>query len=1199
MSYKDQGGLLSTLIPSVFIDNITLETGGRPPKLSNPHVDHKLEDNSNLLNLDVGVLDLTIDCSIKEIISGEPISQWFNSEFSKYVIMSVIVTTNKTITAAMSSSNDGINLINSRAKFLNSSSPAIKTLKAAYPNTNLDKIISDFAEIKDFNIYSDVTHDQLASTQHSSYVGTDGEIIHDINFRAKFSVVGENPEHLSIFAVTRLDIDQLIEDYNLSVDDATLSSQNGKITSEIVIDRGSTIGESFVFTKVSDGTPWLGAVHDNGRGNWATGDLPSEESELLRFNKVNNNKIQDFRKIEEINKLEIDMSDIQNKIMTPELQKYSFLKKFEQKMPRNIHFSELYLARDRDGNARMTFAVDYMRVLRETSLFPKLYSTATKQQKAELASSCKIRSLRLMRRRVKPVNMQNALGNPTQGEVLFDRGDNPVTIASSSESSLGIFKKVETDMGSMREAFYTLSNNTLPVRFFAATDTDISLATDGIYQYGVEMVVEDASQKYLFSLIRLLRMQRNKLHKYYLEGTQIGMNKYIVELQDPHIDESRWERARLARDNNVGNFTPSSGRFTKKFARQQYKKYESDLARAPWISCVLRYFEVLNIFTGYYSSGKKAMEKISILSKYADPKSGSPKGVMAIIKIMDNLISRASLIAGSDVPLGEGESKLYRSSGNSRTSKYPTKTTTIQNWFTDSNFDTNQNSRFGFDYLSNYRSSPIRYRNLRVVSGDELKGRVRDEFLRYFRKENSPVDIKGITNNDSYLTTGFGYLSPGVALLGTSKVSFGQATPDERGDLVSPQQYAAIEAAILTHKSFGAPYKFPQVAEKSKLSPEAQLYKGSVLDYYSKFNMTIIPNLQDIPKSLSDRIASAFRKSTTIDACDDVRESLPNDTRIDPVVSRSDSETTYLDSVKSDINPNSLLLNIQHELRTASRYYDGSTASPFGKKKTKTISSGSKKSLSSGKIKTGTTKSFNLNEQANVINWLYKSEEYLLETTKIHNVDPASTVAQVVRFFPNQIKSLLSASVSPSNVITNWHQLSENAIEDAQTSAKYSFMYNLINKIEVLTAYNRDTKTPVWKVLTHDFWEQSVGQEMICRMLPYEAKIFGISRPKSMQIPTYDEYFILKPKRLSNYTNGIIDDLGGVLGGGYVITVDDLLDSAGAVEEWVVSNIGTEVPTYPDGTPSTNHVGGVEPSAASYPCGDLLQTTAELIPGDY
>ena len=101
--------------------------------------------------------------------------------------------------------------------------------------------------------------------------------------------------------------------------------------------------------------------------------------------------------------------------------------------------------------------------------------------------------------------------------------------------------------------------------------------------------------------------------------------------------------------------------------------------------------------------------------------------------------------------------------------------------------------------------------------------------------------------------------------------------------------------------------------------------------------MTIIPNLQDIPKSLSDRIASAFRKSTTIDACDDVRESLPNDTRIDPVVSRSDSETTYLDSVKSDINPNSLLLNIQHELRTASRYYDGSTASPFGKKKTKTM----------------------------------------------------------------------------------------------------------------------------------------------------------------------------------------------------------------------------------------------------------------------
>ena len=39
---------------------------------------------------------------------------------------------------------------------------------------------------------------------------------------------------------------------------------------------------------------------------------------------------------------------------------------------------------------------------------------------------------------------------------------------------------------------------------------------------------------------------------------------------------------------------------------------------------------------------------------------------------------------------------------------------------------------------------------------------------------------------------------------------------------------------------------------------------------FLKNNELIIPNLQDIPKSLSDRIASAFRKSTTTDACDDV-----------------------------------------------------------------------------------------------------------------------------------------------------------------------------------------------------------------------------------------------------------------------------------------------------------------------------------------
>lgn len=1183
MSYKDQGGLLGNLIPSVFIDNITLETGGRTIKQDDPHVDHYLEDDRNILEAGDGELHLTVDCSIKEITFGDPISQWFDNKFSKYVELVVVVSRHPLVTAALSSSNDGINLVNDQAYFAQSNSSAVRTLRAAFPNRDLKEVIQSCTESKTFNIQSDVTGDVLELTQHNSYVDEDGQVIHDINFRASFDVPGEKPEHLSIFAVTRLDMGKLIDEYNLRVDETTLRSQNGKIASEIVIDRGAVVEESFVFTRVSDATPWSGPVHDTGDGNWATGDFPSSESELLRFNKVSNNKVQDFRNVSEINKLVVDMTTMENKVLTPEMQKYQFLKTSgEIKLPKNVYFSELYLSRDRKGKARMSFAVDYARMLKEQALFPELFDKATKEQRQELISSCKIRNLKIVRRRIKEVATKNSLGNPTQGEVLFDRDQAVSTVTSSSENSRGVFRESDSETGSIREAFYTVSNSSLPVRFFAATDKKVSEKTDGIYQYGVEMVVEDASQKYLLSLIRTLRKQRNKLYKYYLEGTKVGMNKYIVELQDPHIDDSRWERAAQKR-NSSGTFTPSSGRFTKRFVREQYGKYSRDLSKAPWVSCVIKYFQVLNIFTGFYKRKDLAQQMLYSVIKYADPKAGSPKGVMSIIKVMDNLISRASLIAGAEVSTNDKKSILYRSGGRATQSKFPARTSVVQSWFTDSNFDTNENSRFGFDYLSNYRYSKLRYKNLRVVTGVEYQNRVRDEFLRYYQNEQSPLDVKGITKNDSYLNSGFGYLSPGVALLGNSKVAFGQSTGENNTDIISPQQYSAIEASIITHKNFGAPVSTPLVNSKSQLTPEAQLYKSSILDAFSGFNLTIIPSLQDIPLSLSDKTSSSLGRGSS-DICSDVAESLPNDTRVDPVVTDSESKGAYLDSVKTDINPNSLLLQIQYDLKKANKFYDGSTSSPFGKTGVKKVSSGAKNSLASTNLEVGTIDSFNLNKQANVINWMYKTPEYLLEASKVHDTNPG-TVSDVVMKMPNQIKSLFSSSVSSGEVTNRWHSMDFDAIRDPKTSSQFSFLYNLINRVEVLLGYQSDTKTPVWKVLSYDFWKQTSGKELICRMKPYEFKLFGIFRPKSLQIPIYDEYFILSPKRASDARNAPTDGDTNMT----TILPESILDNSAALTDWVVSNIGVEVPAYPDGTPATNLVGSSEPNAASYPCGDLLK----------
>jgi hypothetical protein len=852
---------------------------------------------------------------------------------------------------------------------------------------------------------------------------------------------------------------------------------------------------------------------------------------------------------------------MENQLFSGKADDYSFLKRKKNTTPpRNVYFSELYLSKDKQGNARMSFAVDYQKMLRENSAFESLFMTANTQQRIELTSSCRIKNMTVLRRRVKEVKTMNKLGNPAQGEVLFDKDEAPFAVVSSAEASLGVFGSKNDQRGEIREAFYSVDMSTTPVRFFNAVDKNVSSATDGLYQYGVEMTIEDASQKYVYSLVRLLRHYRSKLHDYYLESEKLGMTKYVVELQDPHIDDSRWERAAAYRS-EPASFSPTSGRFTNNFIIEQYKKYEDRLADAPWVSPIIAYFTILNLFTGFANQNQSAaFDVLMSIIKYADPFSGSPKGVMSIIKMMDKLISRVSLIAGSDVPLGEGESKLYRSAGNSSSSTLPTKTTKITHWFTDNNFDSNFFRSHGWDYLSNHNYTTTRYDGLRSVTGDEYSARTTDEMVKYFTNENVSLNIDGVTVNDSFLGTGYGYLTPGTIHLGASKVHLGNIANSPAGELFTADQCSAIEASIITLRSYGAPTTTPAVHPQSSLSPSAQLYQANMLSHTSKLNMTIMDASSDIARPMTDVVS-------TSDAAG-----------IDAVVSRVD-EGGYKEIVDKNINSNAFLLQIQSELRTANRYFDGSTNHPFGNSGTIIASTGPTGLAASTIMEVGTITSFNMRQNENVVNHMYKSEQYLTEVSGLHQ-SGQSDVPSVVRSLPNQIKSLLVASTNPSVVQNDWHQFDYDVVKDPRTASQFTFLYKLINRIEVLVGYGKNVKDGTWRILSHDYWQTTQGQELICRMTPYECRLFGISRPKSLNISTYDEHFILKPKTITTR---------GEMNQSQTLELQNLFDSDSVVSQMTISRMtaGTD-PEVPVGASTTNVVGTDAPTSASHPCGDTL-----------
>ena len=1175
---KDQGGLLGALIPNVFIDTITLEAGGTPPEVSNPHIEHEREIKTSF-SRDVGTMRMVVDTSIKEIISGDSVSAWFGDKFARYVKLKIVTSTNPAVTSAFSKSNDGINILNGVYN-ASSSADSMKILRAAFPNQDVFEAMGNYTQIKEFDIYSDVIEDELSLTQHSSSLDDDGNVVHDVNFRATFEFNGVEPDHVAVFAVCCLDMELLVSDYNLSYDEQTLKGQNGKMASEVAIDLGKIVSRSYVFTK-ADGTVWSGAVHSSSDGVWMTEDSKTSESVDLKLNVVSNDKVQDFRDVDKIQRIPIDLTLIENSVLSAASRTHGNLSNSMTRLPRNVYFSDLYLARDRTGNARMSFAVDYLKMLRENSSYEKLFSMANRTQRMQLSASCKIRSMRLVRRRVKETTTKNELGNPVSGEVLFDKRQAVHTVASSGETSYGVFNEVNTPSATLRESYYTLDSQSFDVRFFTASDLGVSLKTDGLYQYGVEMVVEDASQKYIYSLIRELRNHRNKLYEYYLNASKLGMSKFVVELQDPHID-SLWERARVRRSSGA-NFSIASGRFTNKFVSEQESLYESNKDSAPWVQPVVKYFEMLNLFTGFGTTAA-AEDLITSVQRYVAPKSGSPKGIMTFVRMMDNLIGRVSRIVGSDVPLGEGESALYRKRvtelrdpitgevietnvvGRSESAPLPTKTTTVSHWFRNSEFDSNYIRNVGWDYLS---SSSASYNGLRFVTGEKYSERVTSESLRYFSDENVAIDIDGVTTEDNTLKTGFGYLAPAEVSLGTSKVPFiSESTTRSAGGVISSDQYSSIEAFAATTTNFSAPTMSPQYSASSPLSVEAQMYQSAMLGQFSQLNMTILPPLTNIAEPLTAK-NSYLQSSISVRFCTELND-LPNDSNIDPVVSREDEGGVNQQGLDK-VNANSLLSSMQAELRKSNKYFDGSTDQPFGATSTKIVSSSPSKSLTSTNLEVGTISCFDVKSKTNVVNWMYKTPEYLKEVSRQH-YSPNEDVPSVVASLPNHIKSLLLASVNPAAVTTNWHSSGTDPIADPRSSSEFAILYGLINRIEVLVGFSGDVKNDRWEMLSYNKWYASSGTEMICRMKPYECKLFGIYRPKSLEMPIYDEYFVLTPRTLA--PNGSSSNV-----------TDTVFDSSVSLGDLVVRGGYRDDIGHSSGSSTTNVPGS---TSLSYPCDELL-----------
>ena len=696
--------------------------------------------------------------------------------------------------------------------------------------------------------------------------------------------------------------------------------------------------------------------------------------------------------------------------------------------------------------------------------------------------------------------------------------------------------------------------------------------TDGEYQYGVEMTVEDATVEFLDKTLSDLLWQRNRLHKYYLESTKLGMTKYIVEMEDPHID-SRFERGSIRKD-SPGNYDPISNRFTQHFADKQSKIYNGErVFRAPWITPLISYITNLHMLCNTFESSS-GWKFLGTLYSYISPRTGSPKGVMTVIKLMDDLIMKLSGMIGSDITFtaDRRERSMWKNNihgpdrNKMKKSKAPTKTSTIEYWFANDSFDSDVPKGKGYDYLSVGSTNLKRGSNgLRTVLGGEYKTRVEREVLRHFKSTAIDVNMKlgsnVITDGDSLQLSNYTFLSPSYLYLNNNITSLmmDSAVPTETA--YNDDVYTTLEGSILLSSTRRAPYYGVDIKGEC-LPPMAQRFREEQKMLLAHLNLTFeSPSTIDrLP--LTDRhfTQKQRRQLLRTQFCDEILE-VPDDVRLDPVAKPPKTDCDPEDEERC-MNPNVLFMGLTRAYSKTGRIRYDSTVSPYQKPR---LSS----KMRYGKLNFDSIDRYDINNTDSIINMMVREPQYIntIMAACGYKASDNYSVRDAIYAMPIHLKSLFLSSVSSSLVNRKWHGLPYDPISYIKTSSYFKFNFGLINRVDVLVGYNVDErratekgvriKEPRWVPLTEKRWNYSVGKELLCRLRTFHCKHLIHSDAAGLSLPKYDEYFFLRPPVAHVGTTGATDGPGG--GRGITIDVTNIFDTSNGVRDGLVSiDISTE-----------------------------------------
>ena len=1126
-----------SLLPSVYFERIILDTSARAEYTeTNPHIDHEREPKF-VVNVKTGKIEtetinpnlakkkdnsehliIRLDLMVKEKLDNSAVSTWFDDQdMLKYLKVKILQISDEDITNNLA---NGIYTIFYEGLY------------------NKKEVISKSVFLKD------IKKDQLDN--YDFEYDDEGNRIYNIPFNVEFQLTNLNPKHLTYFAAAYLDVESMAKDYEMDLPPGNIKAVMGRIASEIVIKEVditnfSSVGvksdtlnaahahsiqvvsESYVFFTEQEQV-WDGPVHVlNNR--WMSGIEGDPDAKPLRIQTVVNAKIQDFRDRKEIEKLINDFSVIENELLGN--QNVKILTNNNLNINRKVsYFSNFNLARDSEGQCRFLFGVDFLRMAKEQTVYGNFYRNSD----VELLEHIRIKSLVL--RRVRVSNTRGNLLND-DGIAPFDQDtDIPDLIAFSNEAITKqlikneyVTRKEDTDskrIGVIRELEIEL-NNQFGIRHFTGVDYDMKDVTFGFYKYLVELEIEDKTSEFLERKVGELLEAYNELKIYYDEAST--PNHYDVY----------------------------TNRFSTDYISELENYYANDVGSAPWIFSISTFLAVIDaLYTGV--NIKKFSNSLYL---FTHPRSGGPDSILMVLEVIDKFVNSLSNLIG--IKLAGSSNKFQK--GKSQTaygasilkSKVPIRTFLVKSYSAET-FDSDIPKKIGYDYLSNGELElESNDDGLKVVSNVKFEERTNLETLKYFVNTtvdiNVKTDAKTYTVDDHLINSKYTYLTP-------SNINFGkQVSVPLVGQGVA--LYEPVKSSVLATQitQFNLARKSPQItmmpmraAALTNIAMGQTQTRTSMTQIFAEKGVSaeIKSNVAPISKPVSSVLSQSptmveMKSSTPLIASKGVVGS-------SSMINKEDSHIEEFSKSTLD-NHIGKMVNIENALMPVMNFVNNNVQSNVSINNT-----------ALRKNTSGLLESVNLKNTSNIIDKIMNSKSSA-GAMRIAGTNLGGNVAgsllmpkssfgnnvagSYIKSLPNQIKSLIVGNLSSvGKVVKAWDsgmvQTTGRKVKPDDSLA-FQANYQNIKQIEVLDGYEIckggiQIKRQNWVKLTAETFKKSISKNLLCRMIPFQDKVIGIDNPKGLDLPSYNEYFILSPEE--KITNGV--NLGGNVAGSLIMPKSNL-----------------------------------------------------------